>query len=62
MVQTCYSLEGRKLNTPSLGHGPKRDPNVKVTKGRTSSRFGHVTTWSKRELCKRSPSLSTTPS
>ncbi|MED6214568.1 hypothetical protein PIB30_104236 [Stylosanthes scabra] len=32
------------------------------TKGRASSGFGHVKTWSKRELCKGSPSLATTPS
>ncbi|MED6153470.1 hypothetical protein PIB30_102261 [Stylosanthes scabra] len=32
------------------------------TKGRASSRFGHVTTWSKRELSKRNPSLAPTPS
>ncbi|MED6153052.1 hypothetical protein PIB30_097853, partial [Stylosanthes scabra] len=31
-------------------------------KGKTSSRFGHVKTWSKREPCKGSPSLALTPS
>ncbi|MED6176831.1 hypothetical protein PIB30_092045, partial [Stylosanthes scabra] len=36
--------------------------NVKLTQGRASSRVGHVKTWSKRELCKGSPSLASTPS
>ncbi|MED6188166.1 hypothetical protein PIB30_083404 [Stylosanthes scabra] len=40
----------------------KRDQNMMDAKGRASSRFGHIKTWSKRELCKGSPSLANTPS